>query len=97
MRSFYYAAAAILLAVSLASAQSSDSQPTAIQSTALSASEPVAPSVAISEMQARLEVLEQKLQQLEERVNAVLPGGPTPAPVDLSERVDTLDQRDAWC
>lgn len=92
MRSFCYAAAAILLAVSLASAQSRDSQPTAIQSTALSASEPVAPSAAISEMQARLEALEQKLQQLEERVNAVLPGGPTPAPVDLSERVDKLDQ-----
>jgi len=92
MRSFYYAAAAILLAASLAFAQSSDIQPSPIQSTALSAREPVAPSVAISEMQARLEALEQKLQQLEDRVNAVLPGGPTPAPVDLSERVDTLDQ-----
>jgi phosphate-selective porin OprO/OprP len=88
MHHVYYAAAILLLVVGLASAQSSSVQstsgPNSSQSPVLSAEKP--------DVLARLDALERKLEQLENRVNAALPAG-TEVAGTTADRLDALDQK----
>ncbi len=94
MRRLYFMAAIILLVAGQAFGQSSQIQPPSSPSTSSNAS---ATTAAIAEMQARLDAMEKKLHQLEDRVNAVLPAAPTPAaapaPTAVNSRLDALDEK----
>jgi phosphate-selective porin OprO/OprP len=85
----HYAAAILLLVASLASAQSSSSQSTSdvnsTQSTVQPAEKP--------DVQARLDALEHRLDQLESRVNAALPAGNVAAGGSVADRFDVLDHK----
>jgi phosphate-selective porin OprO and OprP len=93
MRYISYAAATILLVAGLCFAQSTNLQPTSVKSTDQNASQPAVRAVATSDVDARLNALERKLDQLENRVNAVLPASPTAAPSDMGDRLSALDQK----
>jgi len=87
MYSLHYAAA-ILLLVGLASAQSSS-----IQSTSgPNSNQPAVSSAEKPDVLARLDALERKLEQLENRVNAALPAGREVAGT-TADRLDALDQK----
>ena len=88
MHHVHYAAAALLLVAGFASAQSSTMQsnpgPNSNQSAAQPAEKPG--------VEARLDALERKLEQLENRVNAALPAGGAPAAPAIADRLETLQQ-----
>jgi phosphate-selective porin OprO/OprP len=89
MRHVYYAAAIFLLVVGSASAQSSSVQPTyapdSSQSTVQQAEKPDA--------EARLDALERKLEQLENRVNAALPASGVAAAGPTADRLEALHNK----
>ncbi len=92
MRRFYFAIAAVLLVASQTFAQSSSIQPSG-----QSPSQNTRQAAVASDMEARMQAMEQKVQQLENRLNAVLAANSAeePAPVppaDLTERLDSLDE-----
>ena len=93
MRSFYSVMAAVLLVTSHCFAGSSNTQPPSQDTT-----QAVASAAPASSLEVRMQALEQKIEQLENRLNAVLPATPTegPAPIppaDLVERLDSLDEK----
>ncbi|HLI62972.1 MAG TPA: porin [Terriglobales bacterium] len=94
MRRLHFTAAVILLVAAQALAQSSQIQPSSTSSTVPNAN---ATAAAISEMQARLDAMEKKLQELENRVNAALPGpsasAAAPATTDMNARMDALEAK----
>jgi phosphate-selective porin OprO and OprP len=85
----HYAAAILLLVPGLASAQSSDTQSTSGVNSTQSAIEPAEK----PDVQARLDALERRLDQLENRVNAALPTGSVVAAGSVADRFDALDQK----
>jgi len=85
MRYTYSAAAVLLFVAGLVSAQSTGNQSTPSQN------QPAVQAAGQADVQARLDALERKLEQLEERVNAALP--PDGGAVAGADRLDALDQK----
>jgi phosphate-selective porin OprO/OprP len=85
----HYAAAILLLVASLASAQSSGAPSTAVVNSTPAAVQPAEK----PDVQARLDALEHRLDQLESRVNAALPPGSVAAVGSVADRFDVLDQK----
>ncbi len=83
-----YSAAATLLLAGLASAQSGSVQSTS----GLNASQSAVQPAEKPDVQARLDALERRLEQLEDRVNAALPSGGVTAAGSVADRFDALDQ-----
>ena len=87
-----YAAAMLLLVTSLASAQSTATQSTSAVNSTPSAVQPAEK----PDVQARLDAIERKLEQLENRLNAVLPAGgaaaASAAATATTDRLDTIQQ-----
>jgi phosphate-selective porin OprO/OprP len=94
MRYISYAAATILLVAGLASAQSTGVQPASLRSTSdQNSTQQVVRVADKSDVQARLDALERKLDLLENRVNAVVPGTSAAAPQEMGDRLNALDQK----
>jgi phosphate-selective porin OprO/OprP len=89
MRHVHYAAAILLLVVSLASPPSGSAQ----SSSGLNSSQSAVQSPEKPNVEARLDALERKLGQLEERVNAALPAASIAAAGTTAERFDALDHK----
>jgi phosphate-selective porin OprO/OprP len=85
----HYAATTLLLVASLASAQSSGAQSTAVVNSTPAAVQPAEK----PDVQARLDALEHRLDQLESRVNAALPASSAAPAASVSDRFDVLDQK----
>ncbi len=87
-----YAAAILLLVTGLASAQSTGTQSTSD----VNSTQPAVQPAEKPDIQARLDALERKLEQLENRLNAVLPAGGAPAAsaaaTATADRLDTIQQ-----
>jgi phosphate-selective porin OprO and OprP len=84
-----YAAAILLLVAGLASAQSTGIQSTSDVNSTQSSVQPAEK----PDVQTRLDALERKLDQLENRVNAALPATSAPAAASVAERFNALDQK----
>lgn len=87
MHSVRFAGAILLAAVSFASAESTGNLPLSGQNQ----TQPAVQTALQSDLQARLDALERRLEQLESRVNAALP--PDGTPVAGADRLDVLDQK----
>jgi phosphate-selective porin OprO/OprP len=85
----HYVVTTLLLVASLASAQSSGAQSTSGVNSSPSAVQPTEK----PDLQARLDALEHRLDQLESRVNAALPAGSVAAGASVGDRFDVLDQK----
>ena len=85
----HYAAAILLLVASLASAQSTGTQSTSDANSTQPAVQPAEK----PDVQARLDALERKLDQLEKRVDAALPATSVPVAASVADRFDALDQK----
>ncbi|MBZ5612776.1 MAG: OprO/OprP family phosphate-selective porin [Acidobacteriia bacterium] len=85
----HYAVTTLLLVASLASAQSSGAQSTSSVNSIPSAVQPGEK----PDLQARLDALEHRLDQLESRVNAALPASSVAAGGSVADRFDVLDQK----
>ena len=97
MRSFSSAMAAVLLVACNSFAGSGSTQPTS-QPSSQDTTQAVAPAAPASDLETRMQAIEHKLEQLENRLNAVLPttSAEDPAPIppaDLVERLDSLDEK----
>ena len=84
-----YAAAILLLVTGLASAQSTGTQSTSD----VNSTQPTVQPAEKPDVQARLDALERKLDQLEKRVDAALPATSGPAAASVADRFDALDQK----
>jgi phosphate-selective porin OprO/OprP len=89
MHRVYFAAAILLLVAGLASAQSSSAQSTSGVNSSPSAVQPAEK----PDVQARLDALERRLEQLENRVNAALPASTVADAGTTANRLEALDQK----
>lgn len=89
MHRVYCAAVVLLLVAGLASAQSSSIQSTSGVNSSQSAVQPAEK----PDVQARLDALERRLEQLENRVNAALPASSVAVAPTTADRLDALDQK----